>query len=285
MHVVDPERLGRAQRLELELGLGRDGGQAHAVAGEVAQRDDRLERGDAATGHHDVQGFRRRHGLTVSTTGARVIRSARGPGAADYGARTRRRAVRVAGSVGRMNGDEPGWALAAAFAAGVLIGAERERHKRSRRRRKPPASGRSAAGASPRRSAPACSWWSARSGGPARRLSLDPAAPRAHRSVEARRPAGGRTRWSPGRRLRIASTVPEMLAMSTPPRARCPLHRRKRGPRACSPSSRESLAAIRVTSSSWLRASAGGRCGRSPTPRSCGRVLAPPAGPVTSHSR
>ena len=28
-----------------------------------------------------------------------------------------------------MNGDEPGWALAVAFAAGLLIGAERERHK------------------------------------------------------------------------------------------------------------------------------------------------------------
>ena len=54
-HVVARERLGGAQRSQLELAVGRDDRHADAVAGQVAQRERELDRGDAAAGDDDVR--------------------------------------------------------------------------------------------------------------------------------------------------------------------------------------------------------------------------------------
>ena len=54
--VAEAERLGHRQRPVHEVRLGSEQGDADAIAGQLAQRDQRLEGGDAAAGDHDVRG-------------------------------------------------------------------------------------------------------------------------------------------------------------------------------------------------------------------------------------
>ena len=54
--VAEAERLGHGERPVDEVRLRGEQGDAQVIARELAQRDQRLEGGDAAAGDHDVRG-------------------------------------------------------------------------------------------------------------------------------------------------------------------------------------------------------------------------------------
>jgi hypothetical protein len=64
--VAEVERLDHLHRAVGERRLGRDQGDRDALAGQVAQRHQGLERGDAAAGDHHVGGGRLGHAPTLS---------------------------------------------------------------------------------------------------------------------------------------------------------------------------------------------------------------------------